>query len=62
MPGVFSYQLEVLALWVPFAAAWLWFNPVASYVQNFVPVATGLYLACASIGGMLTLLFKRASA
>lgn len=60
--GVLSYQLEVLALWLPFVAAWLWFNPVDSYVENFVPVAVGLYLACASIGGVLTLLFKRASA
>lgn len=60
--GVLRYQLEVLALWVPFVAAWLWFNPVESYVDNFIPVAVGLYLACASIGGVLTLLLRRASA
>lgn len=60
--GAVSYQLEVLALWACFVAAWLLFNSVASYVPNFLPVAGGLYLACASIGGLLTLLFKRAHA
>lgn len=60
--GLLTYELEVLALWAPFIAAWLWFNHVASFEQNFMPIAIGRYVVCAAIGGVLVMLFRKSSA
>lgn len=60
--GVLSYLLDVVALWVPFIAVWLWLNNVEAFARNFLPVAAGLFLACAGIGALLVLVRRRSAA
>ena len=55
-----GYQVDVLALWLPFVAAWLGVH--GGYLAPFVRQAGVLYLACALVGGMLVLMLRRRGA
>lgn len=60
--SVFGYLVCTLALWAPFIAVWLWLNKVESFAENFLPVAAGLFAACAGLGALVVMFRKRSSA